>query len=133
MRRTLALLTATAALGGGAAVLAVAAPSTLNLTTRATGERATFVSTEDVFQGGKKVGTDRVSCTSVSETKASCQVTVTLAKGTIVATFTSTQRSSGGALKVVGGTGAYDGATGSGTYRNLNQKGTKTSVTLKLS
>jgi len=34
---------------------------------------------------------------------------------------------------VVGGTGAYKDATGSGTYKNLNQEGAKTSVTLKLS
>jgi hypothetical protein len=133
MRRTLALLAATAAVGGGAAVLAVAAPTTLNLTTQATSQKVTFTSIEDVFQGGKKVGTDRVVCTSVSETKASCKVTVTLAKGTILATFTSAQNETSGPIKVVGGAGAYKGATGSGTYKNLNKDGTKTSVTLKLS
>jgi hypothetical protein len=130
MRSTLALLTAMAAVSGGTG-LALAAPSTLNLTTQTTREKAVFTSTEDIFQGGKKVGTDRVSCTSVSETKADCKVTVTLAKGTILATFTGGSASSG-PIKVVGGTGAYKGATGTGSYRNLNKDGTRTAVTLRL-
>src|SRR5262245_9937330 len=82
VRRTLALIAATAAVGGAAA-LAAAAPSNLSLTTQQTSQKAVFTSTEDVFQGGKKVGTDRVTCTASSETKASCRVTVTLPKGTI--------------------------------------------------
>ena len=132
MRRTLALVAATAAVGGAAA-LAVAAPSTLNLTTQTTSQKAVFTLTEDVFQGGKKVGTDRVVCSAASEAKANCKVTVTLPKGTILATFTSTENSSSGPLKVVGGTRGYKDATGTGTYKNLNKDGTKTSVTIKLS
>jgi hypothetical protein len=69
----------------------------------------------------------------VTETKVSCKVIVTLAKGTIRATFTGTERSTTGPIKVVGGTGAYKGATGTGTYRNVNKDGTRTSVTFRLS
>jgi hypothetical protein len=132
MRRTLTLLAATAAVGGGAAVLAVAAPTTLNLTSQTTSQKAVFTSTEDIFQGGKKVGTDRVVCTQVSETKANCKVAVTLPKGTILATFTGTENSNSGPIKVVGGTRGYKDATGTGTYKNLNKDGTKTAITLKL-
>lgn len=131
MKRALALVTATAVLGTGVA-LAIAAPSTLSFTSKTTSQKATFTSTDDVFQGAKKIGTDVLVCTSPGTNTASCKVTVTLAKGTINATFTSAQNASSGPLKVVGGSGSYKGATGTGTYKNLNKAGTKTAVTLNL-
>jgi hypothetical protein len=130
MRRTLALVAATAAVGGAAA-LAAAAPSTLSLTTQTTSHKGTSSAIEDVFRGGKKVGTDRVVCKQVTESKASCKVTLILAKGSILATFAPS--GNGGSIKVVGGTGAYKGATGTGAYRSLNQDGSRTAVTLRLS
>ena len=131
MRRTLAVVAATAALGGGAALALAASSGTLSFTSQTTSQKFTSVSTDDVIQGGKKIGTDRVVCRQVSETKAACSVTVTLAKGTILATFTGGPQNSG-PIKVTGGTGAYEGATGTGTYKNLNKDGTKTAVVLKL-
>ena len=131
MRRTLALLSAAALLGGGAAA-AVAAASTLSFTSKTVRQSAVFTSTDDVFQGGKKVGSDRIVCTSASETTANCRVLVTLPKGTIRATFVSKDNASSGTLTVVGGTRGYKGATGTGTYKNLNKAGTQTAVTLNL-
>lgn len=131
MKRMLVLLSAAAALGGGV-LLATASPSTLTFTSQTKSQTATFTSTDDVLQGAKKIGTDKVVCTSNGSNTASCKLTVTLAKGTINGTFTSTENASSGPIKVVGGTGAYEGATGTGTYKNLNKDGTKTAVTLKL-
>jgi hypothetical protein len=126
MRRTLALVAATAVLGGATAGLAVAAPSTLKFTTRTTSPQNAAVTREDVLQGGKKIGTDTVACKQTG-----CKVRLVLAKGTIRLTFNPTGNS--GPLHVVGGTGAYKGATGTGAYRSLNQDGSRTAVTLRLS
>jgi hypothetical protein len=131
MRRTLALISATAVLGGGA-LLAAAKPSTLAFTSKTTSQTATFSSHDDVFQGTKKIGTDLIVCTSPGTNSAKCKVTLTVAKGTINGTFTTSQKAKSGPIKVVGGSGAYKGATGTGTYKQLNKNGTKTAVTLNL-
>jgi len=131
--RALATLAGTAAvLAAGAALATGATTVAFTSVTKSQGEtKSGFVSREDVLQGGRKVGTDVLRCTFAGR-KARCRVTVTLPKGTVVATFTTTEESNGGALKVVDGTGAYADATGTGTYRNLNAQGTRTTVTLRL-
>ena len=131
MKRTVVFLIATLVLGAGA-LLATASPSTLKFTSKTTSQTATFTSIDDVLQGAKKIGTDKVVCNTTGANTASCKVTLTLAKGTIDGTFTSTQNSTSGPIKVVGGSGSYKGATGTGTYKNLNKDGTKTAVTLNL-
>jgi hypothetical protein len=131
MRRTLAVLTSAALLGGGAA-LATAAPSTLSFTSKTTSQKAIFTSFDNVFQGSKKIGTDRVVCTGGSGNTANCTVFLKLPKGTIHAAFVSKNNSGGGPLRVLGGTGSYRGASGTGTFKQLNKAGTSTAVTLTL-
>jgi hypothetical protein len=134
MKRALAPITAMAILCCGAA-LASAATTTLKFTTVQTSDKQTstgFSSTESVFQNGKKVGTDRLNCI-FGRVRARCTVGLTITgKGTIKLRFTVTEGSSGGPLTIAGGTGTYEGATGTGSYRNLNNEGTRTAVTLKL-
>ena len=125
-------LIAAAVLGAGAG-LALSAPTTLDLVTTTRSSTTTFTVTDDVAQNGKKVGTDHIVCRTVSQTAATCRVTLTLAKGTLLGTFMESQDANSGPVKVVGGTGAYKGATGTGTYKSLNKAGTKTAVTLRLS
>jgi hypothetical protein len=133
MRGTLATLgVAVVALTAGAAVAAGATTINFTSVTRSQGDTKTgFISREDVLQGGKKVGTDVLRCT-FAKGNARCRVTVTLPKGTVVGTFTIAESSSSGAIKVVDGTGAYADATGTGTFRNLNEQGTRTAVMLRL-
>jgi len=57
---------------------------------------------------------------------------VTRSRGTIQGTLRLKGNATRGSFKVVGGTGDYHGATGTGTYRNLDTKGERTAVTLKL-
>jgi len=134
MKRALALVTVTAVLGSGAA-LAAAATTTLKLTSVQTSAKQTstsFSSTENVFRNGKKVGTDRLKCT-FGRVKSPCTVALTITgKGTINLRFTTTMGSSGGPLTIAGGSGTYDGVTGTGSYKNLNNEGTRTAITLKL-
>jgi hypothetical protein len=132
MRRFATLATAAAVLTAGAALATGASTIAFTSVTTSQDETKTgFVTRDNVLQAGKKVGTDVLRCT-FARGKARCRVTVTLPKGTVVATFTAAPESSGGTLKVVDGTGAYADATGTGTYRNLNEQGTRTAVTLRL-
>jgi len=134
MKRALALVTATAVLGSGAA-LAAAATTTLKLTSVQASTKqtsTTFSSTENVFQNGRKVGTDRLKCT-FGRVRARCTVALTITgKGTVDLRFTTTMDSSGGPLTITGGSGTYEGVTGTGSYKNLNSEGTRTAITLKL-
>jgi hypothetical protein len=133
MRALATLAAAAAVLTAGAVVATGATTIAFTSVTKSQGDAKNgFIAREDVLQSGRKVGTDVVRCT-FARGKARCRVTVTLPKGTVVATFTGSDQSSGGPLKIVDGTGAYADATGTGTYRNLNQQGTRTAVTLRLS
>ena len=134
MKTLLALAAATAALTAGAA-LATAAPQTMSFTSVTVSQKQTktgFSSVSTDLVAGKKVGTDRLVCTYAGKDKARCKVTVIRPKGTIAIAFTTTQTSTGGPLTITGGTGSWSGATGTGTYKNLDKNGSKTAVTLKL-
>ncbi len=134
MKTLLALAGATAALTAGAA-LAAAAPQTMSFTSVTVSQKQTktgFIGVSNDLVAGKKVGTDRLVCTYSGKTKARCKVTVIRPKGTILVAFTTTQTSSGGPLTITGGTGIWKGVTGAGTYKNLDNSGSKTAVTLKL-
>ena len=77
MKRTVVFLIATLVLGAGA-LLATASPSTLKFTSKTTSQTATFTSIDDVLQGAKKIGTDKVVCNTTGANTASCKVTLTL-------------------------------------------------------
>jgi hypothetical protein len=55
------------------------------------------------------------------------------AAGTINSTFTLKANQNRGTLKIVGGTGTYQGATGTGIFKNLDPQGDRSAITLKLS
>lgn len=63
---------------------------------------------------------------------ANCKLTVNLARGKIRGTLKVAFNANSGAIKIVGGTGKYAGATGTGNYRNLDDSGDRTAVTLRL-
>jgi hypothetical protein len=134
MRHRAALLSAAVAatvLAGGV-VLAVAAPQTIKLTSvQVTSKQSSkgFTGTDNVLQNGKKVGTDTLSCVFATSV---CKVTVKLPKGSINARFVTKANATGGTLTITGGTGAYEGAKGTGSFQNLNKQGSRTAVTLNL-
>jgi hypothetical protein len=141
MTRALALpLAAALALGAGAAVASVAAAAPTNLTfitkqTSSKQSKTTFPFAETVTQNGKKVGTDKGNCTFTPKgakrpTGGDCTVTLTVAKGTLVAKTHLDFSASGGKLTVKGTSGAYKGMSGAGTFTNLNE--TTTKLVLKL-
>jgi len=141
MTRALAVpLAAALVLGASGAVasLAAAAPTTLNLVTKQTASKqtkTTFTFSETVTQGGKKVGTDKGVCTftpkgSKRPTGGDCTITLTLAKGTLVARTHLDFSASGGKIALTGTSGAYKGKSGAGTFTNVNE--TTTKLALKL-
>ena len=92
----------------------------------------TFISRDNAFIDSKKVGTDTLTCTVLSQTKANCKILIKLASGTISAKMTIKFSESKGAGTITGGSGDYAGAKGSFTWKNLNQQGSRTSVVLTL-
>ncbi|HJU49104.1 MAG TPA: hypothetical protein VJ689_13275 [Gaiellaceae bacterium] len=92
----------------------------------------TFISNDNVLIGGKKAGTDRLTCTVVSQTRATCKILIKLAGGTINAKMGITFTQSKGTGAITGGSGDYAGAKGSFTWKNLNKEGTRTAVVLTL-
>jgi hypothetical protein len=133
VKKVIAFAGTAAVLVAGAA-LAAAAPQTIAFTSVTASQKQTktgFTSVSNDFQGKTKVGQDRLKCIFKGNVGA-CAVTVTRSDGTIKAAFTIKGNPTGGPLKVVGGTGAYAGAGGTGTYKNLNKSGSRTAVTLKL-
>lgn len=78
-----------------------------------------FTFTEDLSQDGVLVGTDSGTCTIVSASTSTCDVTVTFPRGTLrlMDTLTFDESDEEGApftVALVSGTGAYAGAKGSG-------------------
>jgi hypothetical protein len=91
-----------------------------------------FVIKDNDFVGGKKVGTDTINCTLVNQSKANCVLLVVRPSGTIRGSLVLSFSASQGKGKITGGTGAYAGAKGTLTFKNLNEDGTRTSVVLTL-
>lgn len=132
MKRLIAVGAAVGVLGAGA--VAANATTTISFISVTKSEKETrngYMAKDEVRQNGKKIGTDTLTC-KFAKNRAQCRVVVKLAKGSITATFTGSAQGTGGPLKIVAGTGAYAGATGTGSYKNLNKQGTRTRVTLRL-
>jgi hypothetical protein len=100
--------------------------SSVMFTARSGGEQDT-----DVNTAGKTVGYDMLYFAATSATAGIADVTVDTTGGFLYATATvqiKTGATSNG--KVTGGTGAFAGATGTLTAKNLNKAGTRTAVTI---
>lgn len=90
-----------------------------------------FGFTDDLMQGDKKVGTQEGVCTATEVSKSSitndCVATIALADGTLKlaaeVTFDFTEEEDeGDNVDIVGGTGAYAGATGTAFIKTLNDE-----------
>jgi len=91
-----------------------------------------FVIDDVDVANGKKVGRDRLTCTAISQTKATCSIVIFRSEGNLNAKFVLPFAASSGTGRITGGTGRYAGAKGSFRYRNLNEDGTRTSVVVTL-
>jgi hypothetical protein len=142
VRTCIAAIGATALAGTGAFVLpALASTSSATHTlkfisvtknavgfTKATGGQQDT----DVNAKGKTIGFDELYFKATSKTTVAVNVALDTTGGLLYATLTfhfKTGTSTNG--KVTGGTGAFKGATGTITAKNLNKAGTRTAVTVK--
>ena len=141
MRRRLAGVSLTVAVLTGAAVLsgftASASSSTKRVTVLATATAfhvvsksgASFPSSPgDQVLGaarftahGKTVGHDAFACVVVDGTRSSCQATNSLQGGDLITAGVNDQAHKTNTLAIVGGTGAYRGATGEVTTTTLSR------------
>jgi hypothetical protein len=84
----------------------------------------------DLNAKGKAIGFDELySSFNLKTGVGKGNVAVVLKGGILYGTLTFTQSSVGG--RVTGGTGAFAGAKGTISARNLNAKGTRTAVTIR--
>jgi hypothetical protein len=134
----LAALVAVAVLAASGA--AQAPPSTLHLLAKAdrkaeffprhrprTGDRIVF---GDRISGDE-TGIDRAACTVVGRGSLLCTIQVQLARGTLSAQGLVPQRSHGTPVAITGGTGAYDGASGTALVTDVSSTTSRIVVTLK--
>ena len=92
-----------------------------------------FVIKDNDFIAGKKVGHDTLTCkVASSQQKANCKVLFQLTGGTMKGTVAIVFSKSQGGGTITGGTGNYARAKGKLAFRNLNEKGTRTAITLTL-
>jgi len=136
-----------AALGGvgvlaaGAAVVpaALAAPRTTSHTLHVTSVvqkqrqlgRGTFLQDEKDLRNGKVIGFDVVRFQSTSNSTAAGRVAFAGKGGFLFGKLSINFNSPTFHGTVTGGTGAYKGATGTISGKELNSAGTRTAVTLK--
>jgi hypothetical protein len=134
VRRTLAFV-ALAALAGVVAVpLAAAKPKTVSFTSVVTTyqqSQTRYTSVGDLYQGGKKVGQAHYAC-ALSGNTGKCTSHARLPKGTIVFKYVYDFSSPAGPVTVTGGTKAYAGARGTGTYTPLNAQDSRTAIKLHI-
>jgi hypothetical protein len=93
-----------------------------------------YAFSEDLSQGGTKVGSDTGKCLLIGPSTSDCSVSVTFANGTLavrgVVNFTDENAPS--MFKVVGGTGAFEGALGVVKVAPLNEEDSDLTVTYRL-
>jgi len=134
MRRIIAFV-AVAALAGAVAVpLAAAKPKTvsfISVVTTYTQSQTRYTSVGDLYQGGKKVGQAHYAC-ALSGNIGKCTAHARLPKGTIVFKYVYDYSSPAGPVTVTGGTKAYAGAHGTGTYTPLNPQDSRTAIKLHI-
>jgi hypothetical protein len=92
----------------------------------------TFIFRNKDMINGKKVGHDILTCTAISQTKASCSIVFAFAAGKLNAKFGLLFAASSGTGVISGGTGEYAGARGTLTFKNLDAEGTRTRVVVTL-
>ena len=80
---------------------------------------------------GDDTGYDRGACTVVGRGSLLCTIQVQLAKGTLSAQGIVPQRSKNTPVAIIGGTGAYDGASGTALVTDVNTTTTDITVTLR--
>ncbi len=142
VRRSIAAIGATALVGTGAFVLPAlaSASSTTHTLKFISKEKNSVMFTKasggqqdtDVNAKGKTIGYDELYFTAASATTGAVNVALDTTGGFLYGTLTvnfKTGKISNG--KVTGGTGAFKGAAGTITAKNLNAKGTITAVTVK--
>ena len=78
---------------------------------------------------GSDHGTDRGVCTLIGD-KMLCNIVVTLSKGTLAVQGLLPQHAHNSPLAIVGGTGAYKGASGTARATEINEATTKIDVSL---
>ena len=71
-----------------------------------------FIIKDNDLVNGKKVGTDTLSCSIVSQTKANCKIVIARKDGTIKASFVLPFTASKGAGTITGGSGSIRGSEG---------------------
>ena len=133
MRRALALTAATALLAAGGTTTAAGATTQLRFFTVQTAMRDTddgFLVVEKVLQNGRRVGTDRLVCTA-GKRRFDCRMTVRLTgRGQIKLTTVVREAANVGPLEIVGGTGEFAGASGTGNYKDLSDVKTRVTLTI---
>ena len=135
MRRALATAALAVVMLGGSSVLANAAGRTLSLTSVQIREKVTSTGLtiwDNDMRAHKRIGHDRLICRFTPRRTAACTIAFVLADGTLHASTELAEVQTHGTIRVLGGTGAYRGATGNGTFKNLNKAGTRTLVILNL-
>jgi hypothetical protein len=135
MRRALAAVGLAAIIVSGSSVLANAAGRTVTLVSvqiREKGGSNGLTIWDNDVQAGKRIGHDRLVCTFTPRRTASCKIAFVLAAGTLRGSTELAETQVSGTIRILGGTGAYRDATGSGTFKNLNSAGTRTRVVLHL-
>jgi len=143
IRTTMAAAAAAAIVGTGAFVLPAAASAsttthTLTFTAETNSSAAFSNSAEaeqdtDVNSAGKVVGYDMLYLTVVSSTTAAINITVDVNGGMLYGTATLNGEGVVSHGKVTGGTGSFNGATGTFTVKTLNKAGTRHAVTITYS
>jgi hypothetical protein len=140
IRTTMAAAAAAAIAGTGAFVFpAAASTSTTTHTLKFTAEAkstATFSDSADAEQdtdvngAGKVVGYDMLYLTVASPASVAINITVDVNGGMLYGTATLNGQGVVSNGKVTGGTGSFEGATGTFTVKSLNKAGTRHAVAI---
>jgi hypothetical protein len=123
-----ALLTGAAQAAGGSDVIRL---TSVKVSEQHPNDQTIIIKNNDMING-KKAGHDTLTCKVVAQSKVSCSIAVVLAAGKLNGKFVQSFTASSGKGSITGGTGKYEGAKGSFTFRNLNSEGSRTGVVVTL-